>query len=39
MYCFNGTLATEAFRARLNDIRNEVGNLAAGKMDSTDKDS
>ena len=36
MQCFNGVLATEALRARLSDMQGEVGNLAAGKMDTKD---
>jgi hypothetical protein len=39
MQCFNGVLATEALRARLSDMQGEVGNLAADKMDLTDRDS
>lgn len=39
MQCFNGVLATEALRARLSDMQDEVGSLAAGKMDLTDRDS
>jgi|GEM_PF-7041351 len=39
MQRFNGILATEALKARLSDMQGEVGNLAVGKMDLTDRDS